>query len=295
MHELELVLPAGRISGHLRASGGKAVGDERVTLYPSGPTPSGMLWGGGYAEVRTEEDGSFDLYGLRAGKYSVAVGGMKFGGMFDRSAQFGRVVREVEVREGEWVQGVDFRLDGPARALVQVVDGAGKPVSGAAVFVRDERGQLLELFSVTTTDTKGICEYGGLATGAYSFSARKDGLASEETRLIQVGTAELTEARLVLEEGTILWVKLLDGEGKGIQATISVRDGDGREVGTMVALDDIFDLLGGEGFSMTERRVGPLPPGEYEVIATRADGRRETKPVTLRKRTERRLSIYFRD
>ena len=99
----------------------------------------------------------------------------------------------------------------------------------------------------------------------------------------------------MLEEGTILWVKLLDGDGNGIQASISVLDEEGRQVGTMVALDDIFDLLGGEGFSMTERRIGPLPPGEYQVIATTADGREETKPVHLRKRTERRLSIYFRD
>lgn len=294
-HELRIELPTGRIRGHLCAQGGAAVADERVTLYPAEPASTGSLWGGHYIETKSDEDGAFSLSGLRPGRYTVAVGGMVGGGMFGSSARYGRQAREVRLREDESVEGVDFRLTEAARARVRVLDAAGKPIAGAALFARDDTGQLLELFSVTSTDAKGVCEYGGLEPGRYSFSARKGGFASDETPLVRVQAEELTEVELVLQEGTYLWVKLLDNEGQGVQASISVLDQQGRQVGTMVALDEILEILGGQGFSMTERRIGPLPPGSYQVIATSRSGQEERRPVHLRRQAERRLTIHFRE
>jgi len=294
-HELDLELPLGRISGRVRGGDGVPVADERVTLYPAGPTQTGMFWGGQYAEVQTDDQGNYDVQGLRPGRYQLSAGGMAIGGLFGNEARHGRAVLEVDLSEGEWMEHLDIRLELPGSADLSVVDPSGGPVSGATVFARDEQGRMVELFSMKTTDKDGACTYAGLAPGRYTFSARKDAFASAESSRVQVRAGEVSAARVVLEEGTILYVKLVDAEGEGVQASVSVLDADGREVGTMIGLNEIFSILGRTGFSMTERQIGPLAPGSYQVIATHADGRVVKKPVTLHNRPERRLTLKFKD
>ena len=47
-------------------------------------------------------------------------------------------------------------------------------------------------------------------------------------------------------------------------------------------------------FSTTERRIGPVPPGRYKVLASTADGRSAKRYVTIDAGGERRVSLVLR-
>jgi hypothetical protein len=85
-----------------------------------------------------------------------------------------------------------------------------------------------------------------------------------------------------------------DGDGKPLRAAIRVVDEDGLEVGGLLVGADIEAAMS-EGFDSRTTRVGPLPPGEYEVIATTDDGKSDRKPVKLTGKKERSLLIRIRD
>jgi len=291
--ELFFEIPTGRVSGRVEGPGGEPVAGVRVSLHPEGALETGTLWGGQYAESTSEKDGSFDFQGLRPGHYSLMAGGMAFGGMMSDKADYGREVRSIEIDEGQWLDGEDFRLETPGRITVKVVDGAGKPVSAAAIFVRDEDGRLLDRLSMITTSGGGTADYGGVAPGDYTVTARKGDLASQESTPQRVRSDETTSIEIRMEASTVLLITLLGEEGELLNANVSVTDPTGREVSGMVALTELMAVFGA-GFSSKEHRVGPLPPGRYRVTAVLADGRKLKKPVTLTGRPERKMTLRFK-
>jgi len=291
-HELDLELPLGRISGRVVAADGAPAKGARLTLTVDGGAQSDTLFGGQYTEILTGGDGSYDVQALRPGVYRVSAGGSS---LFNptEAGPHGRLTRGgLELEEGEWLEGVDFRLEEPGAIEALVSDGAGRPVGRASVFVRDAEGRVVEPFSMAQTDGAGRCMVRGLAPGEYTLVARSSLLASEESPAVRVRAGETSAVRLSLAEGTILRVVLFErDEGTPARAVVRVRDAEGREMGGMFSMQDLETLYMNGAFSPTEHRLGPLAPGRYEITARAADGRSATKRVLLGGAPEKRVTL----
>lgn len=292
-HRLDFEMPLGRISGRVRGPGGDAVEGTRVTLTMEGGLVFGTVFGGQYNEVATDANGDYDLPYLRPGRYSVAAGGVFLGGFLGDSAGLGRLVTTVEVEEGQWVRGIDFRLEEPGTIHGTVRDAAGALVGGASIFVRDEDGHLLELFSVAQTNASGSFEYPGLAAGDYTVTARSSALAAHAWSPVRVHTGETSEVTVVVEAGTILLVTLVDQSEADVPSRVSVLDAEGREMNGMLGLPEVIERYSG-GLGSSVQRVGPLPPGSYRVRAFAEDGRSAERKVSLTGKPERKVKVRLK-
>lgn len=301
VHALELELPGGRISGVAVGPEGKPAAKARVTVMPRGTLPSTRFESHCTTEDLTGGDGSFDLDGLFPGEYVLAIGGMEnaglFGGVHAR-APFGRSVQRVTLAKDEWIEHLDVELGPAATIRLRVLDDRGRPVASAALLARDERGDRLEDIAVAKSDDAGYCEYGGLAPGTYAFCAQRGDLASPWQAVTGLTAGEVRVITLHLEESTFLWIRTLDASGNGVPAKLRVVDEEtgegGYELQWMISLDGLTDGLREHGFSTSDRRFGPLPPGRYRIEATRGD---ETlsRRITLTGRRERKQTLRFED
>ncbi len=292
---LDFAIPEGRISGRVLDPNGKPAGGVRATLTVDGPMKSGLMMGGQYSESSTDSEGRFDIPGLRPGTYSLSVGGMPMGGMFGGSAQFSRVTRGgIKVGENQWLNDIDFRLEEPGSIDVTVLDDSRRPVAGAALFVRDEAGNLLERFSMAQTDAQGKFSYGGISPGQYTICARSITEASADSPALAVRAGKSVEASLSLQTGTMLLITLQDREGNPVDASISVIDGDGRDVNGMLGFSQIMDIYGEGGLGLSTHRVGPLAPGTYRVLAEDDEGHKANKPVRLAGQVERKVKLRLK-
>ncbi len=292
-HDVEL--PVGGLRGRVRDPDGAPAAGVRVSLNSEGAIPSGTLLGNRYTEILTDPEGNFSIDWVPAGDYVVAVGGAPLGGLLGSEGGYGRQVRSgLKVREGQWVEGLDFRLREPATIEGRVRDGSGRPVPEASIFVRDSNGQPVERLSMIQTDGAGRFTYRGLNPGEYTVVARHEGLVSPESAPVRVVEDGKSQVELRLEEGTFLVVVLEEPGGVPIQGSVRVTDEHGNQVNGMLSLSELMGALT-DGFSSAEQRVGPLPPGSYRVTATAEDGREASKPVTLRPGAERRLKLRLRD
>lgn len=293
-HRFDIELPEGRITGRVRGPDGDPLPDARVTLGTDGGIAYGTFMGGQYVETTTGADGSYEILYVRPGSYSISAGGTLLGGAFGGSSENGRMVKSgVRVAEGQWVQGVDFRLQRAGEISGQVLDITGTPVSEAAIFLRDEDGNLLERFSMITSDSQGRFRCTGIAPGNYLVSARTKEMASLEGTVIEVREDAVAETRVTVDAGTLMRITVIDRSGTVVKARVSVVDPKGHEVNGMLAYSEIMDAAGGF-YTTTEQRVGPLPPGRYVVTAIADDGRTTTKPVTLTGQAERKLKIRLK-
>ena len=97
---------------------------------------------------------------------------------------------------------------------------------------------------------------------------------------------------LPLTEGTMLEITSIDGQGRNHSATVTVQDAEGRDWSTMLSLEDL-EHLRTRGFSSSQSRTGPLPPGIYEVRATNLAGEVVRKSVTLQGETDVQVELKF--
>ena len=290
---LDFELPLGRVSGRVRDASGEPLAGTRVTLSMQEGMVFGTVFGGQYNEIATDENGEYEIPYLRPGNYVVAAGGVPLGGFLGEGTSPGRQAVGVEVEEGEWVRGVDFRLETPGKITGTVRDASGALVSGANIFVRDESGRLVELFSISQTNASGKFEYPGLAPGEYSVTARTASQASSGGVSVRVRSGEPTDITVTVQDGTILVVNLVDRSGADVPARVSVLDSEGREMNGMLSLAEIMARYNG-GAGSSVQRVGPLPPGTYEVRAFAEDGRDAKRKLTLEGRPERKAKLWLK-
>jgi protocatechuate 3,4-dioxygenase beta subunit len=294
-HSLELELPLGGIRGLVRDSAGAPAANVRVSLTSEGGLQTGSMLGGHYAESSTGADGRYSFRFLRPGTYTVAAGGALFGGVFGTGAGAGRILRTgIAVEEQKLVDHIDFEFEIPCDIKGRVVDGAGAPVKDASIFVRDTNGRLLDRFSMITSGPDGTFTYTGVAPGEYLVSARAKDQASSESAPVKATAEAAGEVELRLFAGTRLIIEVTDGEGVSAQAHVTVLDAAGREVQGMLGFGELSSAFA-QGFDSTQQSVGPVPPGNYTVIAVGFDGTRVKKPVTLDGQPERRLKLRLKE
>ncbi|MEL6903878.1 MAG: carboxypeptidase regulatory-like domain-containing protein [Planctomycetota bacterium] len=295
-HELDLEMPMGRITGRVTGPDGEAAVGARVTLTMQSGQVFGTIMGGQYDETRTGSDGTYEIRFVRPGTYTVAAGGALLGGAFGTSGAeaqaLGRSMRTATVSKSGSVS-LDFELTEPGNVTGVVRDAAGKPVGNASIFLRDEEGRLVELFSFQATNASGKFDYDGLAPGNYTITARADGQASTGTDTVRVRSGETTEATVTVDSGTTLVVSLSDKSGANVQSQVSVRDERGREMNGMLSLEALMERATG-GAEDSAQRIGPLPPGRYTVEATAADGRTAKRRVRLDGQAQKKLRLRLK-
>ncbi len=94
--------------------------------------------------------------------------------------------------------------------------------------------------------------------------------------------------------GTIVAVLRAKGDAEIPVASVQVLDAQGRDVTRRIGLSDMRSLYTDAVFSLRERRVGPVPPGRYKVLATSADGRKAKKYVTVASSGVQRVTLVLR-
>ena len=291
-HELKIEMPLGRITGHVVGPDGTPAPSARVTLSMQSGQVFGTIMGGQYDETRTDAEGQYEIAYVRPGTYAIAAGGSYLGGMLGKEPGLGRTVKTIEVAK-DGSETVDFQLEAPGHLHGIVRDAAGKPVADASIFVRDEKGRLVELFSFQATNSSGKFEIDDLGPGEYTVTARTNVLASATDTTVQVRSGKTTEATVAVDTGTILLVSLSDSSGAAIRSRVSVVDSRGFEVTGMLSLTELMDRISG-GTDGTEQRVGPLPPGRYRVHAYAEDGRSVSKTARVTGQERKKIKLRLR-
>jgi protocatechuate 3,4-dioxygenase beta subunit len=293
-HQLDLVMPNARISGRVLGPDGAPASGVTITLQKEGGVETGSLFGGQFVMKSTDAEGRFDLDAIKPGVYTVAAGGSPLGGMLGEERTFGRVTKKhVAVKDGEWIKGVDFRLEKPGVVEVTVVGPDDRPVAASSVFARDAEGQLVDVLSMVATGPDGKANYSGLAPGRYTFSAREGDRASADSPSVEVDVGTTRQVKLTLAGGTMLVVRVVDDKGEAVDAQLVVLDAAGRDLASMMGLAEMQKRFMGGGQNRDEQRIGPLSAGKYRVRAVREDGKSVEKPVSLSGQAERKLTLQF--
>jgi len=290
VHELDFVVPLGVIRGRVVDPTGRGLANHSVSWERAGALTSfGIAFGG--RSVRTDDEGEFEVTWLQPGEYTLRAGASRWANEERWSTA---MVAGIRVGENEIVEGIEIALSEAGRVVGRVVDDVGEPVDDAWVWIRDENGRIVHPDSHTRTNPDGSFEYGGVAPGPVTVLARSDelSLASDEVGPVSVLAGDEVEVELALAPGAYLEVGVEDEEGELIRTRIDLVDRDGRVVS---GLTEAAANSPDQTLSSTTRRLGPLPPGRYRVIATDAQGNREDRPVTLRAGHEKTIRLRFKD
>ncbi len=281
-HEFDLELPGGSLAGVVVGPDGGPPESAYVWLRRQ-DTSAELAGLFGQSSIAVSEDGTFRADELRPGRYAVtATAG-------DVAAT---TLHDVVVGDGP-TEGLELRLSAGGRVTGRVVEETGEPVEGAVVFVRDAAGRPLPRLEART-DARGEFTVHRVPAGDVTVSARTLNYATPTSAPLRVPVDGDAHVELVAVEGTVLRILLEDEDGQVVRAAIRVEDEDGRDHAGLTS-DAELERVVTEGFSTTERRVGPLAPGRYTVSAQAPDGRDARKSVTLRGQDDRKVRLRLRD
>ena len=288
-HDIEI--PGGVVRGRVLGPDGEPAPGVRVSLMQHGAVPVASIAGSSYGEITSGAGGSFSFDSIGPGSYVLAAGGASLLG--DSQGAPARVLRgPFTLERDETVEGLEIRLEEAGRLRVKVVDTSGSPVPEAAVFVRDAQGRMTENFTLASTTIAGIRTIDGLAPGDYTVSARTARLATGESAPVTVRAGETSDLEVLARPGVILIAALRGDDDADLRTSrIQVLDEDGRDVSRCMGMMDVEALYGEEGFSLDQRRFGPLEPGRYRVLVRTAAGREASKPVRLDETSDRERVI----
>ncbi len=281
-HVLDLALPGARIAGRVYDFEGEPAPGIPVTIRAVGPRSTENDPGSMFGGEETEPDGSYEFTELEPGTYVVGAGSPMLSMFVGGAAGYGRTTtRPIELAQDEDRGGVDIALRKPGELSGRVVDTDGEPLNGASIFVYDSAGVPVDVMSTTTTNAGGRFRYEGLAEGTYSVLARTKSHATSISRPARVGAESSDEVELVAHQGAHLLVTLHDAAGEPLRANISVTDEEGREVQGLAGFGSFFGAWSDDSGSRT-RRVGPVSPGSYRVVARSTDGAEVVRRVDVR-------------
>ncbi|QDV06582.1 Cna protein B-type domain protein [Planctomycetes bacterium Poly30] len=287
-------VPGGAIAGRVTLPDGKPAAGVRLTVSGSGAIRTDRLMGGSYAETLTRADGSYEVEGIGPGTYQVMAGGAM--PMNDSVTTTARVIsREITVGENNRVDDVDLELEEPGEALVTVREAGGTPAAGCSLFLRDDKGRHTELISMIVTNSSGKATLQGIAPGRYSVAARAETTASQESPFFEVRSGERTPVELLLEPGGVFIATLkVKGSDEAPVANVQVLDDQGFDVTRRMGMVDMRSKNSDRAVGLYERRVGPLAPGRYTLLATTAEGLTARRRVDLEAGEEKTVTLLLK-
>jgi hypothetical protein len=205
----------GRLRGLVRRAGGEAVAGASVSAQPAvQATFLDWQW------AETEDDGSFEMSGLRGGAYQVSVDAEGEASPKDPVA--------VEVPEGGEAT-VELVLPASGRVIGAVVDEAGQPVARVHVRAAGRRMRWRTGGGGTQTLDDGSFVLEGLSPGSYRITAARDGWWGGELRApgksdddaagetVDVIAGKTARVRLVVESlGGAIGGTVVDASGAAV-------------------------------------------------------------------------------
>jgi protocatechuate 3,4-dioxygenase beta subunit len=223
--------------------GGKPAGGVMVMLVPASRGGAGGMGalmgggGGGFAMGSTKEDGTYEVPGLSAGRYTVSVQGI--GG----TAPSGGDPLEIPAGTAEVHHDIALPENG-IRGVV--VDGEGKPVPGAAVTavpagrditrVSDIGSAMESIGGQAYTDDGGRFAISDMKAGTFRVQVQAEGFGVE----VQDGVSSESGAdlRITIQRGTEVVVRVLGADGGPVRgAALFLADAEGRELTNLRGFD----------------------------------------------------------
>ena len=267
----------GRVRGVVLAHDGTPVAEAQVSVQPVVAERGWADW----EHARTEEDGRFEIEGLRAGPYKVSAWPEREPGTEDPV--------EVTVPEGGEAT-VEIRLDRGGTVIGSVVDERGQPVP--RVMVRARGGQRWNWNGSGSSQTldDGSFQLDGLRAGSYRIVASRERIWGGELRApgkgdddqagekVEVRPGETARVRLVVEsQDGVIRGRVVDGDGQPV--TDAFVDAE-RESESAAAAEGSARMAMRWGWSRTpvltdtdgRFTLEELSPGRYTVRAYRRGG-----------------------
>jgi Carboxypeptidase regulatory-like domain len=243
---IDFELGGGTLSGTIVGPEGTPTGQCSLNLRNYEATGNST-----HGNAMVGDDGAFSFGDLGAGKYTIDVNRWNDGERPLADQTFG----PFELAENQQLEGLELRLQ-LAGNLVLSVTGQGATDKWARVLMWDETraAQESEHVRVGATDSKKV------RPGAYDVCARSGEVCSRWDSAVVVA-GKRAELALALDCSGRVEVTVVDSAGTAVPCRLQVF---GRH-------DIDFAAFGGSSGEGT-RQVGPLPPGEYTVVASNNDG-----------------------
>ena len=262
----EILLPRPAEAGELRLTLERGATLQGWVSTASGePVPAVRVAAGG-STTNTDDDGTYTLEGVAAGKRDV---------LFIHPS-YGRLVKPFSVGAG--VNILNAAFDPGVEVTGRAVDENGKPVSGARILLASEsRFELRRYQDVTGAD--GRFRLSPVVDGRYRLRAStEDWPESELPGTVVVAGEPLANLEITLDRGATLSGKVLGLEPADLAGVKVEARGD--RGSTVAAWTD------GQG----RYEISSLHPGDWVVRATLWDGQRQVQARVPIARTDREVT-----
>jgi uncharacterized surface anchored protein len=242
-------------------------------------------------EATTDEQGRFKFQNAASGSYAITAGGSGVFGLATGGTYGMRRVRGLEVRDGQSLHDVRIVLEPGAELEGKVTGTDNEAVSGAAIFLRDENGAVLNPLSEVTTDERGIFHFRGVSPGVYTVHVRSKAYAFFTQSNVSVERGATTELSVRLSKGVEVFVRLHNAGGENVAgAWVEILNGAGESLSAYIGIEDLANML----FSVLKDgryRVGTFAAGDYRLRATIAGKGRIERTITLSGSGEQTIDI----
>jgi len=286
VRELDLVLSGARVTGRVVDALGAPVDDLLVELVTVSGAPQRPMPTMGGGVQRTDEDGAFAFDLLPAGSYAVAVLGSE---PDDARAFAATAGAPFEVDgEGETVAPDTVVAAGRDLELI-ALDTAGRPVSGASVWLHAANGLPLSPGCVVRTDEDGRATTHALDAGA-AFVTVTAGAGASATVLARTVAEGGDALELVLQPTPWLAIGVEDGVVDPTRDALSIVGPNGCEWAGLYDVRRLFEARP-ERERSDEPLFAPLPAGRYTVTVVTQDGERLEGEVDVAATGERLVRV----
>jgi protocatechuate 3,4-dioxygenase beta subunit len=284
----DLVLLAGMIEGRVLDAKGQPVSEALIIARPDGRLDGGSLEDlalGIVGQAVSAGDGTFRVEGLAAGTYILQV---------QHGAHGQGRLTGVSLSDGQHLKGVEIKLPAAAE-LVLVVSGPTGPVNRALVQLTDREGSPVSILATALTGENGRIAVPSVAPGTYRVIVAAKDLAATVVDGVTVAARGITEIPVRMVTGGILRVLVVDEDGIPIPG-VRARAENAREGGVPHLLDPGAILrnpptTGADG----NVDLAHVPPGRYFVAVNLGErSARSEKAVEVRDGERSEVRVVLR-
>jgi autotransporter-associated beta strand protein len=234
------VTPGSNISGTIRTPAGNSLAYGVAVIAQNGQ--------GNTYSATTDNNGNYAVRGLRAGTYTVTVGG----GSLATAASSG-----IQLTNENRVEGINFTLPTSAAAQGSVVRAAdSQPLAAVSVLLVDAAGNSYS----AVTDPSGAFSFSGINPGTYDLTVSDVGYVTvRQANVVLTGGGSTTLAPLALIAGATLNLTLTD-PSLNLLSDVTVTLSLGDQVAGIVVTDAdgqaVFHNLAAGSYSVDCWRLG---------------------------------------